>query len=183
MITDLYVDMDGTLAEFIPATAFEDLFEEGYFKNLRPHMNLVDAIKTIIAQTDINVYILSAYLTDSKYALREKNEWLDKNLPEIPKSRRIFCPCGEDKSNYILGGIKPTSMMLSDYTYELHSWVKAGGFGTKFMNGINGNKGTWIGKRFDYRTDSEKLAKQIVLAAYKNEKETAVDKDKGDAER
>ena len=181
MITDLYVDMDGTLAEFIPTTTLEELFEEGYFKNLKPHMTLVDAIKTIIAQTDINVYILSAYLTDSKYALKEKNEWLDKYLSEIPRSRRIFCPCGENKANYIPGGIKPTSMMLSDYSYELLLWRESGGFGAKFMNGINGNNGTWEGVRFDYRTAPLALFREIVLAAYKNEKETL--KDKGDVER
>ena len=84
-ITDrqrLFVDMDGTLAEFKTVDTLETLYEKDYFINLKPNENVLGAIKQLIADNDIDVYILSAYLTDSRYALEEKNAWLDKYLPE-----------------------------------------------------------------------------------------------------
>ena len=41
------------------------------------------------ADNDFDVYILSAYLTDSRYALEEKNAWLDKYLPELPQEQEF----------------------------------------------------------------------------------------------
>ena len=60
--------------------------------------NVVAAVKEIVTNhPEIEVNILSAYLTDSQYALQEKNEWLDRYLPEIDQTHRIFVPCGSDK--------------------------------------------------------------------------------------
>ena len=71
----LFVDMDGTLAVFTPVDELETLYEQGYFLNLQPHENVVAAIKEIITKhPEIEVSILSAYLSDSKYALAEKNQ-------------------------------------------------------------------------------------------------------------
>ena len=44
----LLIDMDGTLAKFTPVETLELLYEEGYFRNLEPLQNVVDAIKEII---------------------------------------------------------------------------------------------------------------------------------------
>ena len=78
----LFVDMDGTLALFQEIDTIETLFEEGYFKNLPPQVAVVNAVNTFLEQSDpeVDVYILSSYLTDSDYALKEKNEWLDRYL-------------------------------------------------------------------------------------------------------
>lgn len=98
----LFVDMDGTLAVFKPVDEMETLYEKGYFLNLEPHENVVAAIKEIVTKNpDIEVNILSAYLTDSKYALQEKNAWLDRYLPEIDREHRVFVPCGTDKKEGI----------------------------------------------------------------------------------
>ena len=80
----LFVDMDGTLAEFKPVDTLEVLYEKDYFLNLKPNENVLGAIKQLIAKNDIDVYILSAYLSDSRYALYEKNAWLDKSEWEPP---------------------------------------------------------------------------------------------------
>ena len=80
----LFVDMDGTLAVFKPVDELETLYEQGYFLNLQPQENVVEAIREIITKhPEIEVNILSAYLSDSEYALAEKNKWLDRYLPEI----------------------------------------------------------------------------------------------------
>lgn len=69
----LFVDIDGTLAVFKPVDTLETLYEKGYFLNLAPHENVVAAVKEIVTNhPEIEVNILSAYLTDSQYALQEK---------------------------------------------------------------------------------------------------------------
>ncbi|MEG0854816.1 MAG: hypothetical protein RSF82_13145, partial [Angelakisella sp.] len=109
----LFVDMDGTLAVFTPVDTLETLYQYGYFANLAPIDNVVGAVKLIIKNhPEIEVSILSAYLTDSSHALVEKNQWLDEHLTEIDQSHRIFMPCGADKKDYIPGGLHPTDHLL-----------------------------------------------------------------------
>lgn len=79
---------------------------EGYFLNLEPIQNVLDAVKLVLKQPDIEVFILSSILADSKYALAEKNAWLDKHLPEIDENHRLFPPCGSDKKDAIPGGVQ-----------------------------------------------------------------------------
>ena len=43
----LFVDMDGTLAEFKQVDALESLYEEGYFRSLKPQENVVEAIRSL----------------------------------------------------------------------------------------------------------------------------------------
>ena len=138
----LFVDMDGTLAEFKYVTYQEQLFEEGYYANLRPHNNVLEAVKNIINDdTDIEVFILSAYLTDSQYALDEKNEWLNKYLPEIDNSHRLFVPCGTDKKEAI-DDLSESDFLLDDYTVNLLDWTPPGK-GIKLINNLNHTNGTW----------------------------------------
>ena len=68
----LFVDMDGTLAVFTPVDTLETLYEKGYFLYLMPQHNVVNAVRSIIMHNpEIEVFILSAYLSDSAYALQE----------------------------------------------------------------------------------------------------------------
>ena len=69
----LFVDMDGTLAEFKVVDTLERLYEPHYFERLKPNESVVAAVKDIVNNhSEIDVYILSAVLSDSKYALYEK---------------------------------------------------------------------------------------------------------------
>lgn len=162
LVKRLFVDMDGTLAVFNKVDKIEQLYEEGYFKNLEPNMNVVNAVKEIIERhPEIEVKILSAHLSDSKYALAEKNEWLDKYLPEIKREDRIFPPCGEDKGKYIEGGYGENDYLLDDYTHNLKLWCPPGQ-GVKLLNGINHTRGSWQGKCVDFNKDKTEMAKDIV---------------------
>lgn len=138
----IFIDMDGTLAEFKPCEKLETLFEEGYFRNLKPQMTVVEAARELIASEEFDVYVLSAVLTDSKYALKEKNEWLDEFLPELPKDKRIFPPCGEDKKKYV--DLSEGDLLLDDYTKNLIDWEPPG-TAIKLLNGINHTNETWEG--------------------------------------
>lgn len=162
-ITDrqrLFVDMDGTLAEFKTVDTLETLYEKDYFINLNPNENVLGAIKQLIADNDIDVYILSAYLTDSRYALEEKNAWLDKYLPELPQEKRLFVPCGTDKSVAVPGLIRPDDYLLDDYTKNLSEWEPPAR-GIKLINGINHTNGTWQGDKIQFTHAPEELSSMI----------------------
>lgn len=158
----LFVDMDGTLAVFTPLDTLEKLYEKGYFLNQAPHQNVVEAVRDIIVNhPEIEINILSAYLTDSPYALEEKNEWLDRYLPEIDQAHRVFVPCGSDKKEGIKGGVRETDFLLDDYTKNLVDWEPTGR-GIKLLNAINHTKGTWEHDRIRYDREPESLADGVV---------------------
>lgn len=162
-ITDkqrLFVDMDGTLAEFKTVDTLETLYEKDYFLHLKPNENVLGAIKQLIADNDFDVYILSAYLTDSRYALEEKNAWLDKYLPELPREKRLFVPCGTDKSVAVPGLIRPDDYLLDDYTKNLSEWEPPAR-GIKLINGINHTNGTWQGDKIQFTHSPEEISNMI----------------------
>jgi len=156
----LFVDMDGTLTVFTPQESIEPLYKEGYFFDLPPHENVVEAIRHIVMnRTEVDVYILSAYLTDSPYALAEKNAWVDKYLPEIDAAHRIFVPNGSDKKQYI-GGLRDSDYLMDDYTKNLLRWSP--GKGIKLLNAINHTHGTWKYDRVRYDREPIDLAESII---------------------
>ena len=139
----IFVDMDGTLAKW-NTVSLDTLYEQYYYKNLEPNINLLSNIKKLIERGQ-DVFILSSFLNDSKYALDEKNQWLDLHLPEIKNDKRIFVKYGDNKSDYIPNGINQNDYLIDDYTKNLLEWDIAGGTGIKYLNGINHTNKTWKG--------------------------------------
>lgn len=165
MLNRLFVDMDGTLAEFNKVDTLERLYEKDYFLNLKPQMSVVMAVNDIVLNhPEVEVYILSAVLSDSKYARTEKNQWLDKYLPGIDEKHRLYPTCGEDKAFYIrqnLGSISASDYLLDDYSKNLHLWEPPAK-GIKLMNGINGNYGTWERDKVNMADGSEAIVNTIL---------------------
>lgn len=158
----LFVDMDGTLAEFKKLDTLEKLYEKEYFLELKPLSPMVDVIRNLQENhSEAEVFILSAVLTDSPYALDEKNAWLNKYLPEINSEHRIFVPCGSNKNKYIPGGIRETDFLLDDYTKNLMAWGNLW-TGIKVLNGINGTHGTWKGNSISIFQSAETIEKNIM---------------------
>ena len=158
----LFVDMDGTLAVFNRVETLEELYEQGYFLNLAPHVNVVDAVKHIVkTEPRIQVRILSAVLMDSDHAFEEKYAWLDRHLPEITLEHRILVPYGSDKKERIRGGVAKEDFLLDDYTQNLLLWEVAGR-GIKLLNGINNTRGTWMGDRVRFDKHPTELARNIL---------------------
>lgn len=179
MSNRIFIDMDGVLAKFSHVSSEEQLYEQGYFANLAPVPTVIDNVKQYMAEhTDSEVHILSAYLKDSPYALQEKNQWLDKYLPEIDAAHRIFCPCGEPKSQYIKHGIRDTDILLDDYTKNLLDWKAQGGIGVKLLNGINHTQGTWKGICVDYQNDNINLALHNITKTFSKIKKSEERKNK-----
>lgn len=158
----LFIDLDGTLAVFTPVKQMETLYQKGYFQNLKPYGNALEGLKLYMKENpETEVFILSSVLSDSKYALQEKQAWLDQYLPQIDRDHRLFPPCGSDKSAFVPGGVKITDILVDDYTDNLFSWQTAGGAGVKMMNGINGTKGRWQERRLNAHSLPEAMASQL----------------------
>lgn len=165
-LSRLFVDMDGTLATFRKVSAPEELYEPGYFANLPPQKNVVNAVKLLICTAPtIEVFILSSVLFDSRYAMEEKNAWLDRYLPELDEGHRVFLPCGESKASYVPGKMRESDCLLDDYTKNLGDWNRAGGRGIKLLNGINHTRGSWSGERIDFNRPTAELANALLEIA------------------
>lgn len=177
----LFVDMDGTLAEWrnikIVIEREEDatheevmrrldqvLYSPRYYFHLRPQDNVVNAIRKIVREGEIEVYVLSCVKKDAfgQSPLADKNAWLNKYLPEIDNEHRIFVPDGENKTLYIPGGIQPTDGLLDDYSKNLREWAaakaNAASLAIKLLNPVNSSYGTWTGNRVSYRLSPETIA-------------------------
>lgn len=164
----LFVDMDGCLCEWRAAAEYEDLFKKGYFATLKPNANVLRAIEKIIHNDEAEVYILSAYLPQSRFALQEKNLWVDRYLPEIDDKHRIFCPVSQDKvtaAQRRTGGFGKTHVLLDDYSQNLHHWEENGGVAVKVMNGVNGTKGSWRGRKITTYMSPEEISERLLRAS------------------
>lgn len=160
----IYLDMDGTLATWSPAKCFEQLLEPNYFRNLTPYQNVVDAIK-MMADSGFSIWVLSAVLEESRYAIREKHEWLDQYAPFL--TNRLFCSTDMPKHAAVQQHTGTTKLsascvLLDDYSNNLHQWSAAGGTSIKLLNGINGTKGTWTGPSVSRFEAPELLYQQIL---------------------
>lgn len=51
----LFVDMDGTLAEFHPVHSMEELHAKGYFAGLPPQQNVVEAVRILNADLQYRI--------------------------------------------------------------------------------------------------------------------------------
>lgn len=140
----IFVDMDGSLAEWIENESTDVLYEKGYYENLKPNEFLLQVIKELINKGE-DIYILSSFLNDSEYALEEKKNWLDRYLPELPNDKRLFVKYGENKTSIIPNGISKFDYLIDDYSKNLFDWKDAGGIAIKFLNGINNKSKQWQG--------------------------------------
>ena len=157
----LYIDMDGTLANFYEdQECLENMWEKGFFRNLKPYPHILEAIALFIkTYPEVEVYISSSVI-DSPYCEIEKNEWLDQYLPQIDQKHRFFPPVGMSKGS-IIDQISPNDYLLDDYNNGLEAFKKDGGSAIKFRNPIN-HKGKigklWQGDILHY----DLLPKQMV---------------------
>lgn len=157
----LFIDLDGTCAVWQPV-AEEQLFEKGYYRNLPEYKNVVAAVNDIVTNhPEIDVYVLSKYLTNSDYALDEKKEWVQEHLPGIDAEHQIFVPYEMDKRDMIPDRLRETDYLLDDYTKNFENWQPPA-HGIKLLNGINHTKGTWQDNRISLMRNPKDLADCIV---------------------
>ena len=176
----LFVDMDGTLAEWrniiFSATIKkpEDikkaidklngiLLTPGYFYSLLPHENVVKAVNNLIDTFDVYIATCAMNPDDPEGPAFEKKEWAKRYLPNIKEDHILIIPNGENKTEYIPGGIKPGDILLDDYTKNLKEWEAAGGTGVKLLNDINEKHGTWKKSAVSAEYSPEKIKESLIL--------------------
>ena len=147
----LFLDMDGTLAEWQEGTPIEKVCEPGYFANIPPNQNVVTAAMLLYAsrkQLDVELFTLSAVFDDG-HSIRDKNIWLDRYVPFIDTDHRLFASCDKPKHEaecfVKLGNITRNDYLLDDYTKNIIEWNGAGGTAIKLFNGVNGRSGVFHG--------------------------------------
>lgn len=164
-----FTDMDGTMVEWRKAS-YGELFEKGFYRDGKPMQTVVDALGIISEEVSV-MASLSAYLNGSKYALPEKNAWLDEHADFIPAGKRYFVPTfaksapGNAKIRFVerqLGRkLSKCDILLDDYSVNLHEWEAAGGTAIKVLNGVNGTNGTWKGAKVSAFTTANDCAKAL----------------------
>ena len=144
-MTRVFFDMDGVLAEY-KYVPYADMLQEGYFRDLAPQEEAVEAIKKLAADPDLEVWTLSAVIEENPYALEEKKSWLKAQLGDSIKDiKSVFPFCGTSKRDAVPGGIRPTDILIDDYNANLRDWATQA-VSIKFLNGVNNRHGSWKGR-------------------------------------
>ena len=154
-MSKLFVDFDGTIAEFKYVGA--DVYSaKGYSLTLKPHENVVNALKYIIRKGLMDVYIVSAVLPYD-HCVEDKNAWLDQYIPEIDKEHRIFTPIGANKAGYISAG--KGDIFLDDWNSNLSDmFLTSDAEPVKLVNAVNDVHRSWKGARIWYNSDFDSIA-------------------------
>lgn len=119
-----FFDMDGVLCKFMHGTPFEAIYEKGYFRNLPPQGNIVNAAKELIKTNE--VYVLSSVLDDHSTSKEEKNAWLKEHFPELPANHILFVICGTNKAEIDIFDPN-TDILIDDYGINCKKWSDKGG--------------------------------------------------------
>ncbi len=163
----LFIDMDGTVAEWRSVASYDELYVKGFFSSMEPYQKVVDAVRLIDEQAPfVELFILSCVLPDSPHAIPEKNEWLDRYLPFIDLSHRLFVWNGVSKHSAAPDGIRLHDTLLDDYSKNLLEWESdaliTGAKGVKLLNGINGTQGKWRGASVSRLAPPEEIMEGIL---------------------
>ncbi len=104
------------------------LHEEGFFQNLTVIRDSVWVLKRLV---NLGYYtgIISQPMINN-YCIDEKNYWLNKYFPFIPRHRRIYT---FDK--YLLANFG--RVLVDDNIHHLREWQKNGGIAICFQRGYN----------------------------------------------
>ncbi len=160
----VFFDMDGVLARMTEFQSEDELLRAGYFRDLEPQSEVIEAMNELAAMPGFEVCTLSAVLEGNPYALGEKREWLGRHVRSVREGRAgsLFLPCGESKREAVPGGIRPDDILIDDYNVNLGDWQHAG-IAIKLLNGCNDRRGTWQGIRA--RMDRRDIVSAVLRAA------------------
>lgn len=98
---NIYVDMDGVLADFNSEPDGINRFrvESRFFRNLKPLKENCKALRKLIADGNHNIFILSA--SPNEAADGDKRVWLRKHKIMLPDGNIIICRNNERKVDHM----------------------------------------------------------------------------------
>ena len=117
---NIYVDMDGVLADFNaePDGVARFRTEKGFFRNLKPLKKNAKALRKLIADGNYNIYILSA--SPNAEADGDKRAWLKRHRIKITDGNIIFCRNHERKVDFMKTA---DGILFDDYGKNIREWV------------------------------------------------------------
>lgn len=142
----LFLDLDGTLANFNVRNALERFDKEiGFFERLNAYVG-IEIINDLAKQG--NLFVVSA--SPNEQADKDKMKWIKKYLPNLSIENVTICRIRENKAKVIKGkysiSIDENCFLLDDYTKNLNEWESFGGIGIKRLTSVADNsRGLWRG--------------------------------------
>jgi 5'(3')-deoxyribonucleotidase len=146
--TEIYVDMDGVLADFFGEWA--KLMGVEHFTDINKEHDIEDALQKIrdtenfwldlpltsnaknllnlIKQVKGSYKILSSPLPDDPNSEPHKREWIEKHLGFFPPEDVIIT---HDKAKYATQEDGTPNILIDDYGVNISKWEAAGGYGFK----------------------------------------------------
>ncbi len=128
---NVFIDMDGVVADYDMLGFEENKDEEDVYLNKRPVTTIINVLKEVNNLKNVNLYILSVSRNENQ--IPGKVKWLEKNMSFItkeqinilPREGNDFKPAHELKQIFLKGNTNPDeiNIMIDDshsVLYTLH---------------------------------------------------------------
>lgn len=136
----LFISMDNTIVDLTKGlmdinnkiqlkNIYEALEKPAFFKSLEAISPMLDAVRVFVkSHPEVEVFILStARPEDPPGVKKQKDDWLNRNLPEIPPTKRIMITPDMSKSKMIRQFPENECYLIDSDLKNLKDFASAGG--------------------------------------------------------